>query len=112
MDKRIKEKWLHALRSGAYQQGMGMLRSHDDKFCCLGVLCDIADPLGWSEELIDFPAMPAFAKCYAHRGQTQLPSNEFAEKVGVRDMAPALAGLNDVAGESFTAIAKFIEERL
>ena len=39
MDTQIKEKWVTALRSGKYRQGHGQLRSEDDKFCCLGVLC-------------------------------------------------------------------------
>lgn len=40
MNKRIKTKWLKALRSGEYQQGKDALRE-GDKFCCLGVLCDL-----------------------------------------------------------------------
>ncbi len=41
MNPNVKEKWVKALRSGHYQQGKGMLRTHDDAFCCLGVLCDL-----------------------------------------------------------------------
>lgn len=46
MDKRIKAKWLRALRSGKYIQGDGALRRGSDggtyiTHCCLGVLCDI-----------------------------------------------------------------------
>jgi hypothetical protein len=40
MKTEIKEKWVNALRSGEYEQGQGVLRS-SDKFCCLGVLCDL-----------------------------------------------------------------------
>lgn len=40
MNKKIKQKWVAALRSGDYKQGIGRLRL-GDKFCCLGVLCDI-----------------------------------------------------------------------
>lgn len=39
----IKASWLEALRSGEYQQGKSCLRTDDDKFCCLGVLCDLYD---------------------------------------------------------------------
>ena len=39
-------KWDAALRSGEYRQGRGGLRynhpSDGSKFCCLGVLCDVA----------------------------------------------------------------------
>jgi len=40
MPQVIKDKWLEALRNGDYEQGKGTLKK-DDKFCCLGVLCDI-----------------------------------------------------------------------
>jgi hypothetical protein len=41
MNPRIKQLWVNALRAGDYQQGIGQLRTKDDKFCCLGVLCNI-----------------------------------------------------------------------
>ncbi len=40
MNPEVKEKWLAALRSGDYTQGQDVLW-HKNKFCCLGVLCDI-----------------------------------------------------------------------
>lgn len=47
MNKRIKAKWLKALRSGKYQQGQDQLRGIDPttaeyEHCCLGVLADCA----------------------------------------------------------------------
>lgn len=36
----IVVKWVEALRSGEYEQGFGQLNSQN-KFCCLGVLCDL-----------------------------------------------------------------------
>ena len=33
-------QWISALRSGEYKQGHSTLR-YDDKFCCLGVACDL-----------------------------------------------------------------------
>jgi len=41
MDKKLKAKWVKALRSGAYHQGRENLL-YDGKYCCLGVLCRIA----------------------------------------------------------------------
>jgi len=35
------EKWVGCLRSGKYTQGRKALRDTENKFCCLGVLCDI-----------------------------------------------------------------------
>ena len=43
--------WLEALRSGLYAQGTGYL-NHTDKFCCLGVACEIfTDPLDLDTDL-------------------------------------------------------------
>ena len=44
MNKKIKTKWVKALRSGQYDQTQGYLceiSKKGDSFCCLGVLCDI-----------------------------------------------------------------------
>ena len=48
----IADRWVAALRSGEYEQGRSVLRSTDNTYCCLGVLCDLAaqDGVGeWSE---------------------------------------------------------------
>lgn len=42
MKKDIAKLWIKALRSGKYKKGTGRLRSiSGDKFCCLGVLCNL-----------------------------------------------------------------------
>lgn len=40
MNPEIKDKWVKALKSGEYKQGLGVLK-FEDRFCCLGVLCDL-----------------------------------------------------------------------
>lgn len=45
MNPEIKQQWIEALRSGRYKQGQGSLRDHDE-YCCLGVLCDLAEQAG------------------------------------------------------------------
>lgn len=48
MNPEVKQRWLAALRSGKYKKGRGTLRQTSripflpDKFCALGVLCEIA----------------------------------------------------------------------
>lgn len=46
MNEQVKKMWLDALRSGRYKQGQNVLHAYnsvgDERFCCLGVLCDIA----------------------------------------------------------------------
>lgn len=41
MNPELKAKWVEALRSGEYQQGVMYLK-RDGCFCCLGVLCEVA----------------------------------------------------------------------
>ena len=44
--KAVKKLWIKALRSGKYRQGTNALCRRDGhkhlKYCCLGVLCDLA----------------------------------------------------------------------
>ena len=47
MNQTIKARWVAALRSGDYTQGQGRLHATSasgiNSFCCLGVLCDLAN---------------------------------------------------------------------
>ena len=55
----LAKKWVDALLSGAYQQGKYALRTEDNKFCCLGVLADVADPNCWGDiKHIDYVSDP------------------------------------------------------
>lgn len=52
MDPEVKAKWVAALRSGEYAQGIGQLHQ-GGSFCCLGVLCDLHAKeagLSWQED--------------------------------------------------------------
>lgn len=42
----LQIKWLEALRSNKYKQTRSVLK-RGDSFCCLGVLCDVADHDKW-----------------------------------------------------------------
>lgn len=42
MTPELKHKWIDALRSMEYEQGQSLLRSKMNKYCCLGVLYEIA----------------------------------------------------------------------
>lgn len=107
MDKAFKAKWLEALRSGKYKQGRKKLRSEDDEFCCLGVLCDISGQGQWKlepssycyykEEERDFHGLPLFME-------------EFSG-IGARTEED-LIGLNDIDELSFPEIANWIEENV
>lgn len=45
MNEDIKRRWVEALRSGEYPQARDYLHS-EDGFCCLGVLCKLAETDG------------------------------------------------------------------
>ena len=102
MNQTIKTQWLQALRSDEYEQGIELLRSTEQRFCCLGVLCDIVAPMEWD----------LFG---SHRGNEIFPSNdtiieaEFTQQEV--DILWELSGDND-GGDSFATIANRIETEL
>jgi hypothetical protein len=52
MDPKVKPLWLAALRSGEYEQG-GAYLNRNGKFCCLGVLCDLAVKAGVDIDIVE-----------------------------------------------------------
>lgn len=118
MNKEWKKKWIEALRSGKYQQGKRMLRHREtNNFCCWGVLCDIVDPAGWRE-----PVMNGDGYGYLNPSNTGMPPEVVYEKCGLvynpdtgllqsDTIADELASMND-NGKSFKEIADKIEENL
>jgi hypothetical protein len=43
MNPKYKTRWIKALRSGKYKQGVGALKTESGKYCCLGVLSYCVD---------------------------------------------------------------------
>lgn len=43
MNPELKAKWIAALRSGEYKQGKSALVDSENNYCCLGVLCAVAE---------------------------------------------------------------------
>lgn len=128
MDAAIKAKWLEALRSGDYRQGTGHLRSvSNDTYCCLGVLCDIADPEGWESTIPESGTTGNL-----HHGYGGTPSPDTLDRVGLPERfynrpgisfktednhefnnpVAALTHQNDRMGKSFDEIADWIEVNL
>lgn len=115
MNAELKTKWLEALRSGKYEQGKHYLKE-GGKYCCLGVLCEVAGLESELNSVFDTSKMRFFAKpvqecdrmdsdiCY-------LPS--FEERSGVtRKVQSELAEMNDEQGATFEEIAERIEKTL
>lgn len=126
MDQRVKNLWVNALRSGDFEQGQGNLRK-DGKFCCLGVLCELAVNEGIIPPGQQNTA-PGFGDGYVYGGDmnylnpgviqwagldyknptVEVPDSEIA--TGVEGKV-GLAVVND-AGKDFNFIANLIEEQL
>lgn len=125
MNKRIKAKWLAALRSGEYNQGRHRLKhtfSGKDPFscgkklkkptfCCLGVLCDLEKKGKWVETNPDAPEDVFFE--FENEKSDETPPVTLLKKVGLCGEAiDELVTLNDDKRARFKKIADFIEKNL
>jgi hypothetical protein len=109
MNPEFKTQWIAALRSGEYTQGHGTLQTHDNEFCCLGVLCDLYAKDGGGEwERRDSPGSNSHIfrmdhngdDDYGHQSRHYLPSN-LREVAGLPDEfggSGRLVGLYDLEG--------------
>lgn len=114
MDKELKRKWIEALRSGKYQQGRQYLRC-GNKFCCLGVLCDIVKPDSWIPSTSHDEPVYKFVSGEV-KNSLLLPW-EIEKMLGDwhRETTMAvdtLMAMNDTRMNSFDEIADWIEENL
>jgi len=105
MDKRVKSKWLKALRSRKYKQTTGRLRRDGNERCCLGVLADV-QKMKWKldeEDVyrIEFEDWLLDAEMFYGTAAGGL---EF-------EVAKQLATMND-GGKKFYQIARWIERNL
>ncbi|HEX5187784.1 MAG TPA: hypothetical protein VFV86_12930 [Nitrososphaeraceae archaeon] len=121
MDKKIKRKWINALRSRKYKQTQECLRyiiKKDEKgnctygYCCLGVLCDIVDKKGWSEVSNGgYNGHDDFI--YKDKASDiDLPENLLADIKLSKEEMHELVHMNDSGGKKFYQIAKWIEKNL
>ena len=117
MNEEIKVQWIQALRSGDYEQGQGALR-FGNKFCCLGVLCDISGIGKWTEGKGESEMKYYRLPEDDHDWSAFLPTKirEWAnvpngvDGNGV-DYLHQLTGMND-EGVSFKKIADYVESNL
>lgn len=100
MNQELKAKWIAALRSGEWKQGQDVLRDHKDRYCCLGVLHQLASGKKPSRYWAHSDRAPASDEC-DRPDETLLPSK----------VIRALVGMND-GGKSFAEIADYIEAHL
>lgn len=102
LDPEFKEKWVAALRSGEYKQGMYKLYDEStNTYCCLGVAAVVA---GIPKDIVK--------ETYAY--PTERKTRQYS--AAYADMSHAAAGelieMNDEMGKNFNQIAKWIEKNL
>lgn len=112
MNPEVKAKWTAALRSGDYTQGEGALKSHEGKYCCLGVLCDLHAKEHQGTWKNDGRSVDGYL------GSLFILPDEVQAWAGCEKSNPtvmqgqkALSTLND-HGKSFAEIADIIDEQL
>jgi hypothetical protein len=121
MNPEVKSKWLEALRSGKYKQGQRRLRTAD-KFCCLGVLCDVLDSSKWRNKWEDsnvlLPRDVSRAVGLGDRDDGEIPREAVSDDeraktwLWLHPVGPIpLSVLND-SGFKFEEIAGLIERYL
>lgn len=116
MDERVKADWVAALRSGEYAQGFGALNKNG-KYCCLGVLCELAVKEGILPPPVEGPVSTFGYGRVPNR--TTLPGEVLVWTglgLAVNNPTPhgtsrSLAEMND-RGASFSDIADVIEKGL
>jgi hypothetical protein len=115
MNRKMKARWVAALRSGDYKQASSSLRTPDG-YCCLGVFCDLHDPSKWDRTV---PIAPLETYSYyeyeydiAGEVMRGYPPPSLRRKYRLTVKAQrALADMND-EGISFDEIADYIENEL
>lgn len=106
MNKSTKKLWIRALRSDKYKQGQHQLRTINNRFCCLGVLCDLVEPESWSD-------LSVGVNGFYHNGKAGKPSSSMAKGTGLtEDNINNLISKNDDDGLDFNEIADWIEANL
>lgn len=112
----VKRLWIEALRSGRYPQGRSFL-NRDGRFCCLGVLCELAVEAGVVER------NQGASVSYGTFNQGTLPPDVVLAWAGIDvltgvsqlimigGVSTPLYGHNDT-GRTFAQIADAIEEQL
>jgi hypothetical protein len=119
MNRRVKKKWVEALRSGEFEQGQGAL-CRDGKYCCLGVLSELAVREGEAERWEGIASeRTLFGRKRGDRSSSFLTSSVMRwagldtidPQVTYEGEGDYLSSLND-SGRTFPEIADLIEAQL
>jgi hypothetical protein len=102
MKREVRDKWCNALESGEYRQGKKQLKTHENEFCCLGVLFDVMGGT-WVD------GIKAVDK-EGFNGIAFLPEG-FREAIGLPyDLQGTLSCMNDDDNRSFIYISGWLRD--
>lgn len=101
MKQNIMKKWVKALRSGKYKQGMGTLKQYNRKgeaqHCCLGVLCEL-----YNQEMKKNKKKTLSEKVYDNDSDFSHGYSRFDNKaVDLPKMVMNWAGMNSTLGKFY-----------
>jgi len=111
LPKDFATKWISALRSGEYKQGLGWLADEDNRYCCLGIaglLCGI--PKEKMEGIGLFHNFQVRDKFDMNIIPKELIGNNNNDS-DYNELASKLVEMND-NGDSFFLIADWIEKNV
>jgi len=98
LTKKLKQKWIKALRSGKYKQGKERLyNEEEDSYCCLGVLELIAGIDTKSDAFLQ-----TTGELITHKAISCVKGLDMKMQIKLADM-------NDSEDNDFNDIAKYIE---
>jgi hypothetical protein len=115
LPKKYKERWIKALRSADYKQGIGHLRNRRNRYCCLGVAYEAnggtwitADDSFYATIIGDTEVLSSTAARGVRRALRQ--TTLFYSQMG--SVEQHLVTMNDDRNWPFKRIADWIEETL
>lgn len=123
MNRRVKKKWVEALRSGEFDQAEGVLCDGNNGYCCLGVLSELAVREGKAEKWLKEDRRNVwYGKKRGDADDVFLPrsvrrwagldsDNPSVPNGYATGSMSSLASLNDY-GRTFEEIADLIEQHL
>lgn len=99
----LQKKWVEALKSGDFKQGKAVLL-RDDRYCCLGVACEVVG----EKNIVNKTLLPlTVEEKFRFRNEMGVLKHSKESRKGFAYFNLAIA--ND-AGETFQAIAEFVEK--
>ena len=107
------ERWLKELENGDWPQGSGQLKGSDDRYCCLGVACELGglfeydySDYAYYEGDGDYGCLPGdYHKVLGLKGpegETNIPLSQQPEEFGKSSLAAA----NDSGEWTFKQLAQ------